>query len=99
MSITTLGAKLPVSFLPMCCVNFVENASFKSFGDICQSPLPSPLLDKLSVTKRDSNGFFSRKIVGRSSDSSYNSTDSSLNTVNCQLSLLISSLSCANYEI
>ena len=44
--------------------------------------------DKLSVNKRNSIGFFSRRIVGRSSDRSYNSTDSSLNILNCQLAWL-----------
>ena len=34
---------------------------------------------KLSMDKRDSDGFFSRRLVCRSSDRSYNSTDSSLN--------------------
>ena len=55
----------------------VENALFKSSGDICWSPLPSSLLDQLSVDKRDSNGFFSSRLVCRTRDSSYNSTDPS----------------------
>ena len=58
----------------MYCVDFVENALFKS-GDICLPPLPSLLL---SADKRDSNGFFLRKPVCRTSDSFYNSTGSSL---------------------
>ena len=40
--------------------------------------LPSSLLDELSVNKRDSGGFFSKRLVGRYSDRSNNSTDSSL---------------------
>ena len=34
------------------------------------------------MNKRDSHGFFSRRIVGRSSDRSYYSTDSSPNILN-----------------
>ena len=78
--------KVLLSFLwrsqDMYCVDLVGNALFKSSGDICWSPLPSSLLDELLVNKRDSDGFFSRRLVSRSSDRSYNSTDSSLNTVN-----------------
>ena len=64
----------------MHCVTFIENALFKSSGDICWPPLPSSLLDKLSMDKRDSDGFFSKRLVHvcRSSDRSYNLTDSSL---------------------
>ena len=40
------------------------------------------------MDKRDSNGFFSRRLVCRSSDSSYNSTDLSLVTVDYQLRFL-----------
>ena len=42
---------------------FTENASFKSSGVICWSPLPSSLPDELSMDKRDSNGFFSTRMV------------------------------------
>ena len=41
-----------------------------------------------SVNKRDSNDLLSRRLVGRFSDMSYNSTDSSLNIVNWQLAWL-----------
>ena len=75
-------------FQDMHCVAFVENASFKSFGDICRPPLPSLLLDKLSMDKIDIDGSFSRRVVCRSSDRSYYSTDSTLVIVNCQTMLL-----------
>ena len=68
----------------MYCVDFVENALFKSSGDICWSPPPSSPLDELSVNETDSDRFISRLVVCRSSDSSYNSTDSSLLTVDYQ---------------
>ncbi len=72
--------KVPLGFsCHMICVDFVENALFKShFGDIC---LLSSLLDELSIDERDSNHFIWRLIVCRSSDNSCNSTDSSLLTV------------------
>ena len=74
-------SRVPLGFLCcsqcICCVDFVENALFKSSGQICWSPLPSSLLDELLMDKRNSYGFFSRRLVCRTSDSSYNSTDSS----------------------
>ena len=72
----------------MNCVDLVEITSFKSSGNICWSPAFFTSFDELSVNKRDSDGFFSRRIVGRSSDRSYSSTDSSLNILNCQLAWL-----------
>ena len=45
------------------------------------------LLDELSMDKRDSDGFFSRRLAYRTNDRSYNSTDSSLVTVDYQESL------------
>ena len=66
------------------CVDFMENALFKSSGEICWSPLPSPLFDELSMDKRDSDSFFSRRLACRTSDWSYNLTDSSLVTVDYQ---------------
>ena len=72
----------------MHCVVFVENDLFKSFGDICWPPLPSSFLDELSMDKIDNDGFFSRRLVCRSSDRSYNLTDSSLVIVNYQLRFL-----------
>ena len=44
----------------MYCVDFIETASFKGSG---WPPLASSLLDKLSMDKRDWDGFFSRKLV------------------------------------
>ena len=43
--------------------------------------------DELSVNKRDTDGFFSKRIVGRSSNRSYNSNDSSLNIPKLSASL------------
>ena len=48
--------KVPLSFLlrrsqDMHYVDFVENALFKSSGDICWCPMPSSLLNELSVNK------------------------------------------------
>ena len=80
----------PYCFQRMHCVDFAENALFKSSGDICWSPPPSLLLGQLSVNKRDSDGFFSSKLECRTSDSSYNSTDSSLVTVDYQQSFVAS---------
>ena len=57
---------------------------------LCWSPLPSSLLGQLSVDKRNSNGFFSSGLVCRTSDSSYNSTDSSLVAVDFQQSFVAS---------
>jgi hypothetical protein len=81
--------KVPLGFSWQCqrmyCVDFVEHALFKSSGDICWSPPFSPL-DDLSVDETDSDQFISRLIVQvrRSSDSSYNSNESSLLTVDYQ---------------
>ena len=74
-------------FQDMYYVVLVENALFNSSDDICRPPPPSSLLDKLSMDKIDSNGSFSRRLVCRSSDRSYNSTDL-LVIVNCQLHFL-----------
>ena len=75
-------------FLHMYCVDFIENTLFRSYGDICWPPLPSLLFDRLSMNKTDSVGLFSRWLVCRFSDRSYNSNGRSLVTVNCQLSFL-----------
>ena len=72
----------------MYCVTFVENALFKRSSDICQRSLPSSLLDELSMDKRDSNGFLSRRLVCRSGDRSYNSTNSSLSHSRLSTTLL-----------
>ena len=49
-------SRVPLSFLccsqRMYCVDFVENALFKSSGEICWSSLPSSLLDELDGQKR-----------------------------------------------
>ena len=82
------AVKLLWCFQDMHCVDFVENTLFKSSGDIFWPPLPSSLLDKLSMDKRDSNGFVSWRLVCRCSDSSYNLADSSLVTVDYQLCFL-----------
>ena len=52
-------------------MEFVENA-LATFAD--HHAQPSLLLDELSMHKRDSNGFFSTRVVCRSSDTSHNST-------------------------
>ena len=66
----------------------LENALFKSFGEICWPPLPSLLIDEFSMDKRDSDSFFSRRLACRTNDRSYSSTDSSLVTVDYQQSFL-----------
>ena len=70
----------PYCFQRVHYVDFAENTSFKSSGDICWSLLPPLLLGQLSVDKQDTDGFFSSRLVCRTSDSSYNLTDSSLVT-------------------
>ena len=50
---------------------------FCSIQNIWQHPLPSSLLE-LSMDKRNSDHFNSRRIACQSSNSSYNSTESSL---------------------
>ena len=47
----------------MKCVDFIDNALFKGYGNICCSSQPSSLCDKLSVYKSDSDSFFSTTIV------------------------------------
>ena len=76
----------PWCFQLMHCVDFAKNALFKSSGNIYWSPLPSLLFGQLSVDKWDSDGFFLSGLMCRTSDSSYNSTDSSLVTVDYQQS-------------
>ena len=56
-------------------MDFAENASFKSSGVICRPRPPFLLSDELSVDRRDSEGSFSTRLVGRFSDSSYNTAD------------------------
>ena len=45
-------------FQDICCAAFAENASFKSSGVICQSPLPSSFPDELPMDKTDSAASF-----------------------------------------
>ena len=65
-----------------CRVAFAENALFKSYGVIYWSLPPSLLPNDVSIDKRDSNNFFSTQRVCVSSDSSKNTTDSSLTGAN-----------------
>ena len=79
----------------MHCVDFAENACSKvlvAFADHLE--LPSLLLGQLSVNKQDSDGFFSSGLVCRTSYGSYNSTDSSLVTVDYQQSFVVSDFFC-----
>ena len=74
--IPRLYVEIKVALSILChmhCVNFTENALFRSSGDICWPPLPSSLLDGLSMDKIVSDDFFSRWLVCRSNDRSYNS--------------------------
>ena len=93
--------KVPLGFLwhfqGMHSVAFVENTLFKSSG----KTLPSSLLDKLSMDKRDSNGFFSRRLVCRPSDRSYNSTNStdSTSTGHSKLWTTLLSLQTCNMQL
>ena len=90
--------KVPLGFSwqlqPTICVDFVENGLFKSSGDICWPPLPFSLLDELSINERDSDRFIKGLVVCRSSDSSCNSTDSSLLSVDYQLRFLATFFVC-----
>ena len=100
VSVTALAATnlvytlkvVPLSFLwhvlDMFCMDFFENALFRSSGNIGCASLPSSLFEELSMNKRDSDGFFSRRLVYRSSVSSYRLTDSSPVTVDYQLRFL-----------
>ena len=73
-------------FQGFCRVALAKNGSFNSSGIIWRSPLLSLLPDKLLIDRRDSDGFFSTKLVSRPSVSSYNTTDLSLITLKQQLS-------------
>ena len=64
--------------------DFIESTLLKSSGKICGSPLPSLLLDELSMDKRNSDGFFSIRLACKTSDRSNHSTNSSLVTVDYQ---------------
>ena len=72
-------------------VDFI-NALFKSWVTFADQHL---LLVELSFYERDGNNFISRGVVCRSSDGSYNSTDSSLVTVGYQLHFMILLSLCA----
>ena len=75
-------------FQAMHCVDFVENALFKSSGVICWSPPPSSLPGELSMDKRDSDGFFSTQKVCMVSHRSNNTTGSSRIVAHWQRSFL-----------
>ena len=83
-------------------MDFFENALFRSYGDICCASLPSLLLNELSMNERDSDGFFSKRLVCGTSDISYNLTGSSLVMANYQLSFVpcscVQNLSCRSGE-
>ena len=49
-------------------VDFVDNALFKSYGDIYWSSRPSSRRDELSMCKSYSDNFFSTTVVYRYSD-------------------------------
>ena len=59
--------KLSLGFLwhfqDIYCVEFVENVSFKSLGDICWPLLPSSILTEFLMDKRDSDWFSLRRVV------------------------------------
>ena len=69
-------------FSRFCRVGFAENASFKSYGVIFWSLPPSSLPNDILMDKRDSNNFFSTREVCMYSDSSQNTTASSLTRAN-----------------
>ena len=71
-------------------VDFAKNTSFKSYGIICLPPLPSTLPEELSMDRRNSSEFFSRRRVCTLSDSFCRTTDLSLFSVNKLLSFLAS---------
>ena len=77
--------RLCVTFSRYALCGYRWKALFKSSGDICWSPWPFSLLDELSMDESDSDGLFSRRLVCRSTDSSYDLTDSSLVTEDYQL--------------
>ena len=85
-------------FLLVYCVYFTEKALFGSSGDICWSPLPFSILDRISMDKIVSNGFFSRRLVHWSSNRSNNSTGWSLDRVNCQLRWMLTWAKLCTYE-
>ena len=63
-----------------CCKCFVR----KFWQDLLIMPLPSLFLDELTMDKRDSGCFFSKRLACRTNDRSYNLTDSTLVTVDYQ---------------
>ena len=60
------------------CVDFAENALFKSYGVICLSLPCSTVPDKLSMNRSNSDGFFLRRRFHKVSDISGKLTDSLL---------------------
>ena len=73
----------------ICIVDFAETL-YQKFWQHLLITSASLLLGQLSVDKQDSDGFFSSRLVCRTSNSSYNSTDSSLVTVDYQQSFVAS---------
>ena len=67
-----IESQVPLGF--QCWLQHEYWLDFVSYGNICWPPLPSSFLDQLSMDKRDSDGFFSRRLVCRNSNSSYYSS-------------------------
>ena len=74
VTVVVLSYKIFNVFQDFSCVAFSKNTSFKSCGVIF-GPILSSWLDKLSMHIRNSNGFFTTRLVCRGSDNSYNMTD------------------------
>ena len=89
--------KVPLNFLwrvvDMYCIDFFEYASFESYAYLLTTSAFFAI-DQLSMDKRDSHGFSSRRLVCRTSDSPSNLTDSSLITVNLQKRFLACNTQC-----
>ena len=67
----------------MNCVYFVDNTFVWKFWQLCWTPLSFLLLDQLTMDKKDSDGFFSRRLVCRTSNRSYNLAYNFLCSKNC----------------
>ena len=79
-------------FLTMHCVDFVESALFKSYSDINLGDHLCFLTSLSGQMRQD--GFISSRLVCRTSNSSYNWTDSSLVTVDYQQSFVACDFLC-----
>ena len=82
VSFTTLTATYLVFFAKI----QVLLIGFRAVFNVCTVWILLITLCQLSVDKRDNDGFFSSRLVCRTSDNSYNLTDSSLVTVDLQQS-------------